>query len=96
MLQQTSIMPDIISYSAAISACDNGRQWQQASALGLLAVMQQTAVLPTVTSYIAALSACDICRQGQQALGVLAGMQLMLFRPMSCPAVPPSVLVGRR
>ena len=56
--------------SAAISACDNGQQWQQA--LGLLAVMQQTAVLPNVISYNAAISACDNGRQWQQALGLLA------------------------
>ena len=42
MLQQTSVLPNVFSYIAAISACEKCKQWQQA--LGLQAVMQRTAV----------------------------------------------------
>ena len=56
-MQQTAVVPDVISYNAAISACEKGQQWQQA--LSVLAEMQQTAVLPYVISYNAAISACD-------------------------------------
>ena len=36
----TAILPNVISLSAAINACERDLQWQQA--LGLLALMQQT------------------------------------------------------
>ena len=39
-LPQTAILPNVISLSAAINACERDLQWQQA--LGLLALMQQT------------------------------------------------------
>ena len=55
VMQQTAVLPDVISCSAAISACGKCQQWQQA--LGVLAVTQQTAVLPNVTSCSAAISA---------------------------------------
>ena len=48
-----AVLPNVIYIDAAISACDSGRQWQQA--LGVLAVRQQTAVLPNVSSYNAAI-----------------------------------------
>ena len=38
VLQQTSVLPTVTSYNAAISACDICRQWQQA--LGVLAAMR--------------------------------------------------------
>ena len=61
LMQQTSAMPGVISYIAAISAGEKGKQWQQA--LGLLAVIQQSGVLPDVISYNPAISACA---KGQQ------------------------------
>ena len=57
VVQQTAVLPDVVSYLAVISACDKGQQWQLV--LGLLTVMQQTAVLPIVISYNAAISACE-------------------------------------
>ena len=56
LIQQTAILPNVISLSAAISACEKGQQWQQA--LGLLALVQQTCILPGVISYSAVISAC--------------------------------------
>ena len=38
-MQEPDLVPDIIGDSAAIRACENGKQWQQA--LGLLATMQE-------------------------------------------------------
>ena len=49
VMQHCVFMPNVISYNAAISACEKGKQRQQA--LGLLALMQQTAFLPDVISY---------------------------------------------
>ena len=68
VLQQSAALPNVISYSAVIIACEKGQQWQQA--LGLLAVMQQTAVLPNRISYIAVISACEMGLLWQQALGL--------------------------
>ena len=55
VMQQTVVVPVVISYNAAISACEKGPQWQQA--LSVLAAVQKTAVLPCVISYNAAISA---------------------------------------
>ena len=49
VMLQTAVLPNVISCSAAVSACEKGQQWQQS--LGVLAVMQQAAVLPNVISY---------------------------------------------
>ena len=54
-VQQVAVLPNVISYAAAISACEKGPQWQQA--LSVLAAVQKTAVLPCVISYNAAISA---------------------------------------
>jgi len=43
-MQNKKIAPDTISYSAAISACEKGGQWQQA--LGLLQEMELAFLLP--------------------------------------------------
>jgi hypothetical protein len=59
------VRPVVITYTVAISACSNDKQWQQAH--GLLAL--QTADLPGVITYTAAISACAKDVQGQQALG---------------------------
>merc|ERR1739841_325877 len=73
MMREADLVPDVISYSAAISACEKGGQWQVA--LGLLATMQEAALVPNVISYSAAISACEKCGQWQEALGLLATMQ---------------------
>ena len=73
-MQQTCILPGVISHSAVISACEKDQQWQQA--FGLLELMHQTRVLLGVISYSAVISACEKGQRWQQALGVLAAMQL--------------------
>ena len=105
VMQQTAVLPDVISYSAVIGACEKGQQWQQA--LGVLAMTRQVAGLRNAVSYTAAFSACEKCKQWQQALGLLAVMQrtavlpdvisydAALFCPLSFPTLPPSVLVRR-
>ena len=54
VMQQTSGLPNVISY-AAISAFEKDQQWRQA--LGLLTVTQQMAFLPNVISWSASSSA---------------------------------------
>ena len=66
VLRNVSMPPDIITYSAAISACEKGQKWQQA--LGLLAETRSVSVLPNVITYNTAISACEKGEQWQQAL----------------------------
>jgi pentatricopeptide repeat domain-containing protein 1 len=41
---QSGLVPDVITYNAALIACEKGEQWQQA--LELLAVMLQAGLRP--------------------------------------------------
>ena len=53
--------PNVISYIAAIPACEKGQQFPRA--LSLLAQMEARGLEPNVVSYIAAVHACG---KGQQ------------------------------
>jgi pentatricopeptide repeat domain-containing protein 1 len=70
MMQLSGLMPSVIAYSAAVSACEKGTQWQQA--IGLLAFMQQSGLAPDVITYNAAVRACEKGArwQGEVARGV--------------------------
>ena len=48
---------NVVSWSAAISACEKGKQWE--TALGLLQKMVHQLLTPDVVSWSAALSACE-------------------------------------
>ena len=62
-LQLRGIVPDVITYSAAISACEKSQQAQQA--LHLLQELQLRGILPNVITYSAAISACEKGRPGR-------------------------------
>jgi hypothetical protein len=51
------LLPNVFTYSAAISACEKGEQWRQA--LGVLVWMQEADVMPSVITYNGAISACE-------------------------------------
>ena len=59
--------PDVISYSAAISACGAGEKWGLAA--WLVEVMKEERSWPNMTSYAAAISACEKGRAWKEALG---------------------------
>ncbi|CAK0888168.1 unnamed protein product [Prorocentrum cordatum] len=61
--------PDIIGYSAGISACEKGGQWQQA--LSLLSGMRERKLEPNVIFYSAGVSACEKSGRWEQALHLL-------------------------
>jgi pentatricopeptide repeat protein len=63
---------DVITYSAAISACENSEQWQQA--LSLLANVGSSNALPDVATYNAAISAFGKRGPWQQALELFQRM----------------------
>ena len=54
------LMPNVVTYSAAISACGKGQKPQQA--LHLLQELQLRGLLPNVITYSAAISACATLR----------------------------------
>ncbi len=54
-MQARGVEADVISYNAAICACEEGQQWQKA--LQLLEAMLARRVEATVISYSAAISA---------------------------------------
>ena len=71
-MQDRKVQPDVISYSAAISACEKGGQWEPA--LELLQKMQDRKVQPNVISYNAAISACGRACEWDYARRLFAQM----------------------
>ena len=63
----------MITYGAAIRACENGMQWQRP--VCLLAELQSRKRHAHVITYGAAISACGDGMQWQRAARVLAEMQ---------------------
>ena len=57
-------MPNVITYSAAISAGEKG---QKPQALHLLRELQLRCLLPNVITYSAAISTCETGQKPQQA-----------------------------
>ena len=53
-MRKIGVLPDIITYNAAISACEKGE---------LLAEMRSVSVLPDVIIYNAAISVCEKSEQ---------------------------------
>jgi hypothetical protein len=53
-MQLYGIVPDVIAYGTAVSACQKSAQWQQA--LGLLVWMQQSGLVPNVRQRVMQLS----------------------------------------
>ena len=60
------VIQNIISYSAAISACEKGGQWEKP--LELLKSMEVRGVEPDAISYNAAMSAFSYCPHFSHAL----------------------------
>jgi pentatricopeptide repeat protein len=71
-MPKARIRPNVYSYSAAISACEKGCQWEQA--LNLLQAMPKAKIRPNVYSYSAAISACERGGQWEQALTLFESM----------------------
>ena len=62
-IRRVGVTPNVISFNAAISACEKGGQWQQTSLL--LVDMGMAGVTLEVISFTAAISACEKGEQWQ-------------------------------
>jgi len=71
-MHHEGIVPDVVTYSALISACGKGRQSKRA--LELLEVMRQQGVVPKVITCNALISACEQGAQPDRALKVYESM----------------------
>ena len=74
-MTERGIEPDVISYSAAISACEKGGEWQRA--LELLDAIRRRGLAPNVISYSAAISACEKGGEWRRALELFAEMRFL-------------------
>ena len=59
-----------VSYSAGVSACEKGGQWQRA--LALLSGMREAKLEPGTISYTPGIIACEKGEQWEQALSLLS------------------------
>ncbi|CAE8588905.1 unnamed protein product [Polarella glacialis] len=71
-MPEAKVVPNEITYSAAISSCEKGGQWQLA--LNLLSLMPAARVVPNEITYNAASSACEKSGHWQLALALLSLM----------------------
>ncbi|CAK0826491.1 unnamed protein product [Prorocentrum cordatum] len=77
----------LVSYSAGISACEKGEQWQRA--LALLSEMREAKGEPDVTLiYSAGISACGNGEQWKRALALLSEMREAKGEPDSIRQYP--------
>ena len=85
-MPRKALLPDVISFSAGISACEKSGNWQQA--LQLLSDMQADGVQADVICINAGISACEKAGQWQMALHIFSETQARKehgFVPV-CPA----------
>ena len=74
-MRKAGVTRNVISFNAAISACEKGGQWQRA--LSLLDDMCKAGVTMNVISFSAAISACEKGGQWQRALCLLEDMLVL-------------------
>ncbi|CAE8708476.1 unnamed protein product, partial [Polarella glacialis] len=71
--RRASVEPNVITYNAAISCCEKGRQWQMAFVL--LRQLREARVEPSVVTCGAVLSACEKGLQWRRSLSLLGAMR---------------------
>ena len=94
--QKGSVVPDLVSFNAAIAACGQAGAWTEACHV-LCVDMPRAAVIPDVVTFNAAMHACCKAGEWQQALSLLEELQATAAgpeRPMVSSAA--SVEVGSR
>ena len=84
----------LVSYSAGISACEKGEQWQRA--LALLSEMREAKLEPNVITYSSWISACENGGQWQRALWLLGVMRDVKVVPDAASYSPAIASLLRR
>ncbi|CAK0910328.1 unnamed protein product [Prorocentrum cordatum] len=87
-MREAKLEPDVVCYSAGISACENGEQWQRA--LALLGEMWEAKLELDVISYSTGISACEKGQQWQPALALLSEMREAKLEPDSATTLGPA------
>ncbi|CAK9062410.1 unnamed protein product [Durusdinium trenchii] len=72
LMEEEMVWPNVISFNAAIAACEKAMQWHQA--LALLDDMPSRSLQPNSVTYNSAITACDKSQQWQTALHLLGTM----------------------
>ena len=72
-MQQKTLVPDVMTYSALISACEDDKRLEQA--LGLFDALEQQSVVPNVITYSALITVCKKSKQFEWALELFEAMQ---------------------
>eukprot|EP00415_Alexandrium_ostenfeldii_P005144 UN5144 len=76
---QSRVEPNVVTFSAVISACEKGGQWL--AALTLLSSMIKLGIVPNVVSCNAAVSTCEKSGQWLVALALLSSMAWLHIEP---------------
>ena len=82
-MKQKGVVPNVITYNALISACEKGKQPEQA--MEVFKAMQQQGVVPDVITYSALISACEKSKQPEQAMEVFKALSHFWFRAVRGP-----------
>ena len=72
-MKQRGLEPNVITYSALISACEKGQKPEDA--IELFKAMKWEGVVPDVITYNALISACEKGQKFEQALKLFHAMQ---------------------
>ena len=72
-MKEQGVIPNVVTYSALISACEKGSQLGQA--LEVFEAMQQQPVGPKILTYNALISACEKGKQSERALELADAMK---------------------
>ena len=81
------VTPNVISYSATISSCEKGAQWQHA--LALWQEMPSKHVLPNLYTHNSTISSCEKATKWQLALEIFGHVQNGMIRPDVAPWFDP-------
>lgn len=92
-MRHRGVEPDVITYSAAILACEKGEQWERA--LSLLDEMQHGGIEPNEFSFDAAISACERSGQYDRADSLLREMKQRALEPAVISAVETRLRVAQ-
>lgn len=73
-VRRSGSKPDVVTYSAAVSACEKCRRWDNALAL-LRSMRGGVGLIPNIVTYSAAMAACEKGYQWAHALELLGAMR---------------------